>query len=702
MSSAADPTAAFLAAIKASNMLSAQQLQQMERWASESRADVQGIAKELSRLGWLSAFQIKEIFKGRGKDLTLGQYILLDLLGEGGMGRVFKVKNTRLGRIEALKVIRKEKLKHPSAEARFQTEMEALGKVTHPNVVTAYDAGPLGDTLFVSMEFIDGADLTRMVRERGPLPLVAACEYIRQGAIGLHHAFEKGMVHRDIKPSNLLVTRDGRTVKLVDLGLARLEEAGSEGGNRITQEGFVIGTPDFLAPEQARDPGKVDIRADIYALGATLFYILTGKVPFDGGNPTEKLVRHCTEPPPKLLPLRPDAPPQLEQIIHWCMSKRAEDRPQTPMKLAQVLQPFCTVPTSGPHPVASKPTAVISGSQPVATVQAALAQVPATDPNPSSQIFKLPSRSNNEDPIRRRAEGGFPIGYLLIGLGALLVLAVLGYAAYRVLRVDGETPLETFENSAGMRMIKLDGGTFRMGSPDDEPGRNADEGPVHEITIRGPFFMAEKEVTHQQFINIMGRAPSKSASFAKNPTELPVDSVTYSEAIDFCKKLTDKEKKEKYARKGWEYRLPTEAEWEFACRAGKSTHYTFGDKLVHRAKERDETMAYYTPTGDPNDEALEGVSLPPVNPYLFPSTVGHYKPNAWGFYDMHGNVAEWCLDWYARNYPAEGPETGTRRVIRGGSFKDGAVLCRSAARQSRRPEERSEMVGFRVVYAPKN
>src|SRR5207253_2170067 len=145
------------------------------------------------------------------------------------------------------------------------------------------------------------------VRDRGPLPIPEACEYIRQAALGLEHAFEMGLVHRDIKPSNIIVARNGRQVKLVDLGLARLMETpGGEEAGRITQEGFVIGTPDFLAPEQARNPGAVDIRADIYSLGGTLYYLLTGKVPYEGGNPTEKLVKHCTEPPPQLGSQRPD------------------------------------------------------------------------------------------------------------------------------------------------------------------------------------------------------------------------------------------------------------------------------------------------------------------------------------------------------------------------------------------------------------
>ena len=263
MSSAADPTAVFLAALQASRLLSAAQLQDITAWAAQAHADVPATAKEINRRAWLSVYQIKEIARGRGKDLIMGNYVVSDLLGEGGMGRVFKAHNTRLGRDEALKVIRADKLKHPSAQARFTLEMQALGKVKHPNVVTAFDAGPLGDSHFVSMELIDGIDLTRMVRERGPLPMPLACEYIRQSALGLQHALELGMVHRDIKPSNILVSRDGKQVKLVDLGLARLHEPSSEGANRVTQEGFVIGTPDFLAPEQARNPAGVDIRADI-------------------------------------------------------------------------------------------------------------------------------------------------------------------------------------------------------------------------------------------------------------------------------------------------------------------------------------------------------------------------------------------------------------------------------------------------------
>jgi len=188
MSSAADPTAAFLSALQASRLLSAAQLEDIAGWAAQTRSDVPTLAKEINRRGWLTVYQIKEIARGRGKDLILGIYVISDLLGEGGMGRVFKAHNTRLGRDEALKVIRADKLKHSTAQARFTLEMQALGKVKHPNVVTAFDAGPIGELHFVSMELIDGTDLTRMVRERldrGPPALEGALiQKAERGALG--------------------------------------------------------------------------------------------------------------------------------------------------------------------------------------------------------------------------------------------------------------------------------------------------------------------------------------------------------------------------------------------------------------------------------------------------------------------------------------------------------------------------------------
>ncbi|HVL15073.1 MAG TPA: bifunctional serine/threonine-protein kinase/formylglycine-generating enzyme family protein [Gemmata sp.] len=694
-SAAADPTAVFFAHIRASGLLKQAQLQELWAWISAAKPDVQNLAKEISRRGWMSAFQIKEIFRGNGRSLRLDRFVLTDVLGEGGMGRVYRAVDTRLHRTVAIKIIRKDKLKHPAAAARFHQEVQALAKMArHPNVVEVYDAELSGDTHYYAMELIDGTDLTKIVRDRGPLPVPEACEYIRQAALGLQHAHEAGLVHRDIKPSNVIVSRNGRQVKLVDLGLARLIEnefaAGGGEGHRLTQDGFVIGTPDFLAPEQARNPTAVDIRADVYALGGTLYFLLTGKVPYEGATPGEKLLKHCIDPPPRLLTQRPDAPPQVEQIIHWCMAKSPDARPQTPLQLALALQPLCPV-----APAAAAP------AQPAAApAHAHAAAAPPPDPQRSSVVFRLPPQTTTDDPIRRRAQGGFPWGTVLMGLGALFVVGLLGFAIWRAFLGDGgEQPVESFTNSRGLRMVKLDGGTFRMGSPDDEPGRKKDEGPPHDVTITGPLLISATEVSHAQFLQVMGSSPSKAATQAYKAQNLPVENVTWEQAVTFCQKLTEAGKNQPWARKGWAYRLPTEAEWEYAARAGTAGPFAIdrGGQIVWGRQ------ALYRP--DPNDPLGVGeddTGRPPP----FPGEVGKTEPNASGLYDFHGNVAEWCLDWYATGYPEgprvdpTGPADGDRRVVRGGSFRSPASDIRSAARASLRPTASRDDVGFRIVYAP--
>ena len=712
---AADPTAAFLSAVKASGLLSPSQIDEIAAWATKARADVTSLAKEINDRGWLTPYQIKEIFKGRGKGLVVGQFVLLDLLGEGGMGRVYKARQTRLGRDVALKIIRKERLTQPAAEARFMNEIRALSRMAHPNVVIAFDAGPIGDTHFVAMELVDGLDLTRLVRERGPLPVPEACYYIQQAALGLHHAYEQGMVHRDIKPSNILIGRDGKMVKLVDLGLARLQESITADAHRVTQEGYVIGTPDFLSPEQARNPGAVDIRADIYALGATLFYILAARVPFEGANPTEKLMKHCTEPPPSIRSLKPEVPPAIEQIILWCMAKQPEQRPQTPMQLAMALQPFAVRPGSTaatvkippqPAPYAAPFPAPVPAAHPPAPALA-----PTLYPDTPHDVFTLPDSPDlADDPIRRRAVRRFPTGLLFVALAGIVVMGILSYAAYRYMVGSSEGPVESFTNSVGIKMVKIEGGTFRMGSPQDEPGRPEprpgfpdEESPVHDVTIRGPFLMSATEVTHGQYVKVMGSSPGQSVVMkrAAKVAEHPVEMVTFEEAVEFCRLLTEKETSEEHARTGWAYRLPTEAEWEYACRAGTDTPFSFGTTLINQRQ------ALYSPTGEEKEAPLEAGSMPVSIREGIPGKAGSFPPNQWGLFDMHGNVAEWCLDWHKPGYPAEGardnplgPPTGDRKVIRGGSFLHPASKCRSAARDWARPSERRVSIGFRVIYAP--
>ncbi|MCS6852307.1 MAG: protein kinase [Gemmataceae bacterium] len=342
-------------------LLDGVQLEELTRTLQARFPDPQELAVELIRRGWITSYQVEQIIQGKGTDLVLGQYVLLDKLGEGGMGQVFKARHRIMNRVVALKVIRSECLQNPTSIRRFQREIQAVAKLAHPNVVLAYDADQVGNTHFLVMEYVEGLDLARFVERRGPLPVGLACEFIRQAACGLEHAHEHGLIHRDIKPSNLLVTHQPAStlraagglgpvpsrwlVKILDLGLARLRSDLSdhdEGLTALTQQGGVVGTPDYMAPEQARDSRTVDIRADLYSLGGTLHYLLTGRVPFPGGTVGEKLYRHWCEEPTPVESLRPEVPPEISAIVRRLLAKKPEERYSRPVELAAALAPWST------------------------------------------------------------------------------------------------------------------------------------------------------------------------------------------------------------------------------------------------------------------------------------------------------------------------------------------------------------------------
>jgi tRNA A-37 threonylcarbamoyl transferase component Bud32 len=275
------------------------------------------------------------------------RYRVNRLLGQGGMGAVYLAEHRIMGRQVALKVIHPRYTASPTARERFLREARAAARLSHPNVVTAYDAEQVGPTSFLVMEYVEGQTLAAYVHETGPLPVQEACGYILQAAQALKYAHEKGMVHRDIKPDNLMRTPSGE-VRVLDFGLARLREdaelrtaAGPTVADpSLTAAGSVMGTPDYMAPEQARDSRAADVRSDIYALGATLFHLLTGTVPFPGGTPAEKLRRHEEEPAPPVTAVREGVPPGLERLVARMLAKRPQDRPQTPAEVIRRLRPY--------------------------------------------------------------------------------------------------------------------------------------------------------------------------------------------------------------------------------------------------------------------------------------------------------------------------------------------------------------------------
>jgi serine/threonine protein kinase len=271
----------------------------------------------------------------------LGQYELLEKLGEGGMGAVYKARHDKLKKIVAVKVLPPERLNSVAAISRFEREMQAVGALNHPHIVQAHDAGEFNGTHFLVMEYVEGTDLSQWVKGHGPLSVRDACQAIRQAALGLQHAHEHGLVHRDIKPSNLFLTKSGQ-VKLLDLGLARLagDDVPEDG---LTTTGQMLGTPDYMAPEQWDDTHSVDGRADLYSLGCTLCYLLTGKPPFaaDKRRTILQIMKaHAEAPIPDLTALCPQVPVGLNAIFQRLIAKDPNERFVSTAEMLAFLEPF--------------------------------------------------------------------------------------------------------------------------------------------------------------------------------------------------------------------------------------------------------------------------------------------------------------------------------------------------------------------------
>jgi WD40 repeat protein/serine/threonine protein kinase len=355
-----DTAAALAEAIRELRLLEPEQLEELAASLHRRFQEPRALARELLQRNWLTPYQLNLLLQGRGPELVLGSYVLLERLGEGGMGQVFKARHTTLGRIVAVKVIRKEKFSEETVR-RFHREIRAAAQLDHPHVVRAFDAAQVGDRHLLVMEYVEGGiDLARHVRQHGPLPVEQACEYIRQVALGLQHAHERGLVHRDIKPHNLILGRSsgGLTpsagapdlaapapaacheaqVKILDMGIARMQQSADDSeASALTREGSVMGTVDYISPEQAQNSRNVDIRSDLYSLGCTFYFLLTGQPPFPGGEVLEKLLKHRLDEPVPVERLRPEVSSGVAAIVRQLMAKRPEDRFQTPAELIAAL-----------------------------------------------------------------------------------------------------------------------------------------------------------------------------------------------------------------------------------------------------------------------------------------------------------------------------------------------------------------------------
>lgn len=706
-------------------------------------------------------------------DRRLGRFQLLELLGRGGMGAVYKALHTKLDCEVAVKLLRPELTDKPEAVARFEREMKAIGGLDHPNLARALDADQIEGNNVLVMEFVEGVDIRTLAKRLGRLSVTDACELARQTALGLKCVHEHGLVHRDIKPSNLMLAlrdhppapsqgspttqsqaanRKSAIVKILDLGLAQLRSQTGEVDD-LTKSGQLLGTLDYIAPEQTNDPHNVDARADLYALGCTLYKLLCGRAPFedrDCDTVGKKILAHAQQRPAPIRERCPAVPPNLATVLDRLLAKVPDERYQTADDVAKELEPFAQ----------GHDLAALWGSYRAAPKTHSENSIIDTDVHLASAFSGTKDGESSEPAIvpqtaarRWRPLVAATLILLMVGgLGAWQIVIWIKGKGYEIkVKFPDTSPvnansngtgklepspgkerpvpailpisrdeIERFQrdfaehldipiertNSLGMKLRLIPPGEFWMGSPMSESGREEDE-TKHRVRISKPLYMGTHEVTVDQFRRFVDATEFQTESqrmgigafgwsdrigFCERRPEYtwlnpgfkqkgdhPVVCISWEDAKAFCKWLSETEKEV--------YRLPTEAEWEYACRAGTQTQYWTGED-----SDALTVAANINAVWNPDDFALT-------------SPVGSFRPNAFGLYDIHGNVWEMCSDWYDSRYyessplvDPQGPSSGTKLVLRGGSLKQDERHARSANRDTGWPGGWSDCcVGFRVV-----
>lgn len=699
---------------------------------------------------------------------VFGSYEILDVLGRGGMGKVFKARHRVMRRLVALKVIGVDPRRYEGAVRRFQREAKAAARLNHPNIVAAFDADEVDGIPYLALELIEGSDLSKLVKTTGPMPVAEAVDYTLQAARGLAYAHSRGVIHRDVKPSNLLLDQQTRTVKVLDLGLARVE-ALLEGGTQateLTSTGAVFGTVDYMAPEQARDAKRADARSDIYSLGCTLHYLLTGKTVYDADSMLQKIRLHKDGAIPKLTLARADVPNLLDQVFQRMLAKDPNERFSKMDEVVASLQDVAAV-LAG-----SRPDSAPAESPPITSIRASpgrpqrrqqikkwwlvaglsivcvsLAGIlwRATRPAPvaldapqagnslppaqathkpappiassTSEVKSpdetgLPEDTEPQEIAKARPPWSWPEGFPPPAIVPFDAKQAAAHQAAWSKKLD--VPV-TAENSLGMSFTLIPPGEFDRGAPGDvfglsmpgnNPGQIDSYRPVRRVRLTHPVRLGRHEVTREQFqkfIEATGyktEAERTGQAYALQPTGSwtveagiswrepakrrvepgePVTQITWSDAQAFCGWLGQKE--------GVAYRLPTEAEWEFACRAGSTLRFGVADSA-----DGLEPFAW----GD------EGTHQPVEKQYLAPHPVGLKQPNALGLYDMQGNVWEICHDGFAADAygraPLDNPAAPGSGLcaIRGGSHLEAYATSNPATRTSFHTVPYPH-TGFRVV-----
>ena len=601
-----------------------------------------------------------------------GRYIFIKKLGHGAMGKVFLFRDARMGGLRALKTVDEILTQYPEAVESLKRECKMMQKLTHPNIVAVRDL--VMDSwkyrYYIVMDYAKGETLREYLENQQQKPRQAtALEVVRLMAVALDHAHENNIVHGDVKPENTMVEigDDVKSLKLSDFGLSYHIQAttASLSGFRMSAKG----TAPYMAPElfemeygDGSEPQKPGKEVDLYALGTVAYEMLAGRRPFNGPNEIVLAHKVIYEEVPKIEGL----PDYMNAVLKRMLAKRPEERFGSCAAFAEALS------------AAPVPAPIVVTPPPVAP------------PQPRPAIVRMPS----PQPLVNKT----PLTLPLDGKDTTLMLS-------------GDVPLE---------MVHIRAGSFMMGSPLSEEGRYDDE-KQHKVTLTKDFWLGRYPVTQGQWQAVMGTTlldqankahPGEGEKYIGNKGgDYPMYYVSWEDAMEFCGRLTERERSSGRLPEGYEYTLPTESQWEYACRAGTGTAlYSGGIRILgERNAPALDGIAWY---GGNSSVGYEGVGWDtegwPDKQYpggfAGPRLVGRKSPNAWGLYDMLGNVWEWCRDWYGA-YPdgnatdPVGPSSGSYRVGRGGSWNGDARRCRSAYRGHDDPSDRGNDLGFRVALA---
>ncbi len=583
----------------------------------------------------------------------LAHYDILDLIGRGGFGFVLKALDDKLQRIVAIKVLPIEMALVSNAQKRFLREARAAGAIRHENVVQVYGVEEK-PVFFLVMEFIPGGSLQQRLERDGPFSLEDTLRIGVQLAHGLTAAHDNGLVHRDIKPANILLeSGPDLRVKITDFGLARGIK-----DNSLTQTGWILGTPMFMAPEQAYG-FMVDHRADLFSFGSVLFTLLSGKTPFPDGT-ADKVLRSITrEEPTPLKEYVPDAPQWLCDIIEKLHAKEPVDRFQSAREVAELLEQ-----RKSPNSI-----------------------------KPAEALIAIPPQAEIKPHSMRR------IYVSTIALLAVLGIAVIGFSGMFKTSGSGvnnsagdnsnndenqtvDVAKNRYINSLQMEFAFVPKGKSWLGGGGGSPGEK-------EVQVALDFYMGVYEVTREEWEKVMG-AGNNVSQFSRNGKQesavrkisdaelkrFPVDSISWNDCQQFVTKLN-----QMVDESGWVYRLPTSHEWEYACRGGPMT-------------SRDESrFDFYL--DEPTNTLPPGKANYDVSGLKRPCKVGSYPPNKLGLHDMYGNVFEYCNDVVKGKDKSE-----SLRYLTGGGWMDNARLCCSEHRSIGDPHSQYTGGGVRLVRVP--